>query len=130
MIHGLPSGQDKMIDFEMNLQALFSTLYVGFGSNDVSDVICFLGLAGGKALSRSMNNYEEDIYDRIIKVANDVIDSGLRSEICETVSQKYSNMYSKSKITKLQNYFMMDYNGSAPSGIFPKLGLAVSYDMG
>ena len=70
------------------------------------------------------------VYDKIISVAKDVIKNGLIGEINETIAEKCERKYGKKMISKFQRKFASNEMVHLPNEISPKLGLAVSYDMG
>ena len=119
----------RLEDFELNLRAVMASFYIGSGCEDVASVVSFLGLPGGKSLSRSMSTKAEEINEQLLSVCKTVVAEGLKQEIAATIHEILKDKYTYNEITQYIHDFNEGNFKDLPEEIVI-LGLAVSYDMG
>ena len=78
-----------------------ASFYIGSGCEDVTSVISFLGLPGGKSLARGMSNKAEVINDNLIAVCKEAVAEGLKMEIAATIREKLDGKYTKKRDRKV-----------------------------
>ena len=120
--------RDDMNQIEGDIRAMLSSLYVGTGTEDVGNVLLFLGIPWGLSRKNAYFKNSKLLNIEIIKLCESIIEEGMKMKIRATIKDKLDGQYSSDEISRYIDNFMND-DLDIPLQML-NVGIFVSYDIG
>ena len=78
-------GQQRTLDFDLNIRAMLSAFYLGTGGYDIGGMASFFGIPGGRGFERTFHTYSSTIHRVILDECNKILDEAMNEEIIATI---------------------------------------------
>ena len=78
-------GQQRTLDFDLNIRAMLSAFYIGTGGYDIGGMASFFGIPGGRSFERTFHRHSHSIHCVILDECTKILEEALNEEIIATI---------------------------------------------